>query len=115
MIAAGTIPIGIAGELTSIGTLFAFAVVSAGVVTLRIMQPEVERPFKAPFIWFTGPMGVICAVALMATLPGDTWIRLIVWMVIGLLIYMFYGAHHSVLGAGKSLEQESLAATGTLE
>ncbi len=58
MIAAGVIPISIAGELTSIGTLFAFAVVSAGVVTLRIMQPEIERPFKAPFIWFTGPMGV---------------------------------------------------------
>ena len=111
MIAAGTIPIGIAGELTSIGTLFAFAVVSAGVVTLRIMQPEVERPFKAPLIWFTGPMGVICAVALMATLPADTWIRLIVWMVIGLLIYMLYGAHHSVLGAGKPAEEDSLAAT----
>ena len=60
MIAARTIPISIAGELTSIGTLFAFAVVSAGVLVMRITQPEVERPFKAPFIWFTGPMGVIC-------------------------------------------------------
>jgi APA family basic amino acid/polyamine antiporter len=116
MIAAATIPIGIAGELTSIGTLFAFAVVSAGVVALRITQPEVERPFKAPFIWFTGPMGVICSVALMATLPVDTWIRLIVWMVIGLAIYMLYGAHHSVLGAGKPFkEEESLAASAGLE
>ena len=50
----------------------------------------------------------------MATLPADTWIRLIVWMVIGLLIYMLYGAHHSVLGAGKPSEQDSLAATAAL-
>ena len=112
MIAAGVIPISIAGELTSIGTLFAFAVVSAGVLTLRIMQPEVERPFRAPFIWFTGPMGVICAVGLMITLPGETWIRLIVWMVIGLAIYMLYGAHHSVLGAGKSNDDAKLVASG---
>ena len=59
MIAAGVIPLSIAGELTSIGTLFAFAVVSGGVLYLRITQPDIERPFKAPFIWFTGPMGVI--------------------------------------------------------
>jgi APA family basic amino acid/polyamine antiporter len=101
MIAAGLLPLSVAGELTSIGTLFAFAVVSAGVLYLRVTQPDVERPFKAPAIWFTGPMGVITAVALMATLPLDTWIRLIVWMIIGLVIYFVYGAHHSVLGAGK--------------
>ena len=90
-IAGGTIPIGIAGELTSIGTLFAFAVVSAGVLYLRIKQPNVERPFKTPFVWFVAPMGVISSVLLMATLPLDTWIRLIVWMAIGLLIYFAYG------------------------
>jgi APA family basic amino acid/polyamine antiporter len=114
MIAAGSIPIGIAGELTSIGTLFAFAVVSAGVLALRIRQPEIERPFRAPLIWFTGPMGVICSVALMITLPADTWIRLIVWMVIGLLIYMVYGAHHSVLGGNKAPEADRLAAPVTV-
>ena len=92
----------IAGELTSIGTLFAFAVVSAGVLYLRITQPDIERPFKAPAIWFTAPMGVITAVLLMATLPLDTWIRLVVWMVIGLVIYFLYGAHHSVLGLARS-------------
>ena len=106
MIAAATIPISIAGELTSIGTLFAFAVVSAGVLYLRITQPEVERPFRAPFIWFTGPMGVLTSLILMLTLPLDTWIRLVVWMIIGLLIYFLYGKHHSVLGnrypAGKT-------------
>lgn len=98
MVAAGVVPISIAGELTSIGTLFAFAVVSAGVLYLRISQPEVERPFKAPLVYFTAPMGVICSVLLMATLPRDTWIRLVVWMVIGLLIYFAYGVWHSVLG-----------------
>jgi basic amino acid/polyamine antiporter, APA family len=101
MIAAGLLPLSVAGELTSIGTLFAFAVVSAGVLYLRITQPDIERPFKAPFIWFTAPMGVLTAVALMATLPRDTWIRLIVWMVIGLVIYFVYGMHHSVLGSQK--------------
>jgi basic amino acid/polyamine antiporter, APA family len=109
MIAAGTIPISVAGELTSIGTLFAFAVVSAGVLVMRINQPEVERPFRAPFIYFTAPMGVLSAVGLMATLPRDTWIRLVVWMVIGLVLYFLYGAHHSVLGAGKPERAKSLA------
>jgi APA family basic amino acid/polyamine antiporter len=109
MIAAGTIPIGVAGELTSIGTLFAFAVVSAGVLAMRINQPEIERPFRAPAIWFTAPMGVLCAVGLMATLPGDTWIRLVVWMAIGLAIYFLYGINHSVLGAGRPAPVHSLA------
>ncbi len=101
MIAAGVMPISIAGELTSIGTLFAFAVVCAGVLYLRITQPDVERPFKAPLVWFTAPMGVITSVLLMATLPRDTWIRLVVWMAIGLVIYFLYGVKHSKLGTAK--------------
>jgi APA family basic amino acid/polyamine antiporter len=108
MVAAGTIPITVAGELTSIGTLFAFAIVSAGVLAMRINQPEVERPFKAPAIYFTAPMGVLCAVGLMATLPRDTWIRLVVWMIAGLVIYFCYGFWHSVLGAGKPAPAERL-------
>jgi basic amino acid/polyamine antiporter, APA family len=115
MVAAGLIPLSIAGELTSIGTLFAFAVVSGGVLYLRITQPDIERPFKAPAIWFTAPMGVITAVLLMLTLPLDTWIRLVVWMVIGLVIYFLYGAHHSVLGAGKPVEDERLIGQVPLE
>jgi APA family basic amino acid/polyamine antiporter len=98
MTAAGTIPIGIAGELTSIGTLFAFAVVSAGVFYLRLKQPDVERPFRAPLVWFTAPMGVISSLVLMATLPMETWWRLIIWMAIGLVIYFAYGYWNSVLG-----------------
>jgi APA family basic amino acid/polyamine antiporter len=98
MTAAGLVPLSVAGELTSIGTLFAFAVVSAGVLFLRITQPDLERPFKAPVVWITAPMGVITALTLMLTLPLSTWIRLIVWMMIGLLIYFVYGMHHSNLG-----------------
>jgi APA family basic amino acid/polyamine antiporter len=101
MIAAGIMPIHVAGELTSIGTLFAFAVVSAGVLVLRITQPEVERPFKTPLVWFTAPMGVISSVYLMYGLPRDTQLRLVVWMAIGLVIYFLYGMHHSKLGHRK--------------
>jgi len=98
MTASAILPLNVAGELTSIGTLFAFAIVSAGTLYLRITQPEIDRPFKAPFIWFTAPMGVLTAVGLMLPLPLDTWIRLFVWMAAGLVIYFAYGRRHSVLG-----------------
>lgn len=100
MIAAGLIPISIAGELVSIGTLFAFAVVCAGVLVLRITQPNLERPFKTPLVWFTAPMGVASCLFLMYGLPVDTWLRLLIWMVIGLLLYFAYGMHNSRLGRG---------------
>lgn len=110
MVAAGVLPLTVAGELTSIGTLFAFAIVSAGTLYLRIKEPDIERPFRAPFIWFTAPMGVITAVLLMLPLPWDTWLRLIIWMSIGLVIYFVYGRKHSVLG--NRPPEESLAQTG---
>jgi APA family basic amino acid/polyamine antiporter len=104
MLAAGIMPLHVAGDLTSIGTLFAFAVVSAGVLVLRITQPNVERPFKTPLVWFSAPMGVISAVILMIAEPFDTQMRLVIWMAIGLVIYFAYGARHSVLGQAKPAE-----------
>lgn len=102
MIAAGLAPIDLVGELTSIGTLFAFAIVCVGVLVLRITQPELERPFKTPLVWFTAPAGALASLYLMYGLPPDTWIRLIVWMAIGLAIYFLYGMHNSRLGNAKS-------------
>jgi len=94
---AGAFPIGLLGELVSIGTLLAFVIVCAGILVLRYAQPTLVRPFRTPFVPFVPVGGVLVCSWLMWNLPRDTWLRLIIWMVIGLLIYFLYGMRHSKL------------------
>ena len=92
---AGLFPIGLVGELVSIGTLLAFAIVSVGTLVLRFTNPDLNRPFRAPAIWLVAPLGAATSIFLMCGLPLDTWLRLAVWLAIGLVIYFGYGRKHS--------------------
>ncbi len=97
-ILAGFVPISLLGELVSIGTLFAFVIVGVGIIILRSSNPALHRPFKVPLSPFIPIATVVSAAYLMNSLPIDTWIRLIVWMSIGLVIYFAYSYNHSKLG-----------------
>ena len=94
---AGLFPLDLLGDLVSIGTLLAFAVVSAGVLILRRTMPDAPRAFRTPLMPFTPIAAVLACIALMYSLSGDTWLRLAVWLVIGGVIYAAYGYRHSKL------------------
>jgi APA family basic amino acid/polyamine antiporter len=89
------VPIGDLGQMVSIGTLMAFIIVCAGVWVMRVKRPEVHRPFKTPWVPFVPIMGIIISLAMMLGLNGVTWIRLVVWLIIGMVIYFTYGQKHS--------------------
>jgi APA family basic amino acid/polyamine antiporter len=92
---AGMFPIGLLGELVSIGTLLAFVIVSAGVLVLRYRSPNLHRPFRTPLVPFVPIMAILICGYMMSYLPGDTWLRLLIWLALGLLIYFGYGKNNS--------------------
>jgi basic amino acid/polyamine antiporter, APA family len=94
---AATLPISKLDELTSIGTLFAFTVVSAGVWILRKQQPNLHRPFRTPWVPFVPIMGMVVSLLMMVSLHGLTWEVFLIWLVVGLAIYSGYGRRHSTV------------------
>lgn len=98
-ILAGLFPIGLLGEMVSIGTLLAFIIVCAGIIVLRRREPDAPRSFRTPWVPFVPIMGIIVCFVEMASLPMDTWIRLLGWMLIGFVIYFTYGRRHSKVQA----------------
>jgi APA family basic amino acid/polyamine antiporter len=97
-IPAGIFDIGTLADLTNIGTLFAFGLVSLGVLVLRRTQPERQRAFRTPWVPVVPILSILACVILMASLPVETWLRFLVWLVIGLVIYLLYSRHHSEFG-----------------
>ena len=96
-LAGGLLPLQLLGQLVNIGTLLAFVLVCAGVMIMRKTRPDLPRPFRTPWVPFVPIMGILCCAGLMLTLPADTWIRLVVWLIIGFVIYVGYSRKHSVL------------------
>ena len=97
---AAFVPARVVGEMTSIGTLFAFILVCAGIWVMRKKMPELPRAFKTPMVPLVPILGIGTCLFMMVFLPADTWIRLLLWMLIGLDIYLVYGAKNSHLGDG---------------
>jgi basic amino acid/polyamine antiporter, APA family len=108
---AGCLPIGILGELVSIGTLIAFIVVCLGILILRYTRPELPRPFRVPAVWFTAPMGIIFCAGMALSLPAETWWRLLLWSALGILIYAVYGYSHSRLRLPEEQQEPGASST----
>jgi APA family basic amino acid/polyamine antiporter len=94
---AGIWDIGTFADLSNIGTLFAFMLVSAGVIILRRKQPERPRSFRVPFSPWLPALSIVCCFVLMLGLPLETWVRFVVWLLAGLVIYFLFGRKHSSL------------------
>ncbi len=111
---AAFVPARIVGEMTSIGTLFAFILVCIGVLVMRRKMPEAPRAFRTPLVPLVPILGVATCLFMMVFLPLDTWIRLVVWMMIGFDVYLFYGLRRSLLGRGlvSGKDYRTIALTG---
>jgi APA family basic amino acid/polyamine antiporter len=94
---AGLVPIQVVGEMTSIGTLLAFVMVCLGVLIMRKQQPDAPRAFRTPWVPLVPILGILTCLLMMVSLPWDTWLRLIIWLAAGLVIYYAYGKKRSKL------------------
>ncbi len=109
---ASLIPIGDLADLVNIGTLLAFAIVSAGVWVLRRSRPDLPRPFKTPLVPLVPILGIVTSIGAMLSLPPITWYRLIGWLIIGMIVYAFYSRKHSkVRIAAAKVKKEQGAVT----
>jgi APA family basic amino acid/polyamine antiporter len=97
-VVAAFTPILVLEEMVNIGTLFAFVVVCASVLILRKTNPDANRPFRTPAAWLIAPLGILVNFAMMLFLSVDSWLRLLIWMAVGLVLYLAYGYWHSTLG-----------------
>ena len=97
-VVGGLFPVKILGELVAIGTLAAFVTVCIGILVLRHTRPDLPRPFRTPWPWFTCIAGALVCGAMMVSLGPETWARLVIWTAVGVLIYVFYGYRHSCVG-----------------
>jgi APA family basic amino acid/polyamine antiporter len=98
-ILAAIFPLDILADLVSIGTLMAFVIVCAGIMMLRITRPRTTRPFRTPWVWFVAPAGIFSCGLMMVSLSGATWVRLVIWTIIGLVIYAAYGVRYAKASA----------------
>lgn len=105
---AALVPARLAGEMTSIGTLFAFTIVCGGVLIVRKTMPHVPRTFRTPFVPVIPVLGILTCLGLMLFLPADTWIRLVLWMLIGLDLYSSYGLRHSRMESGEGRRRRGM-------
>ena len=99
-VVAGLLPLDLLGELISIGTLMAFALVCAGVWVLRVKRPDLPRPFRTPWLPLVSILGMLTCLIQMYMLPPDTWLRLAIWMAVGFAVYFGYSVKHSTLRNG---------------
>ena len=95
-ILAAAFPFNLLGQLVSIGTLLAFVVVCFGIMILRVQAPKAKRPFRTPYVWVVAPLGIVVCGGMAASLPADTWWRLVFWTAIGIAIYLAYGIWHAM-------------------
>src|SRR6266851_1915576 len=103
---AGFIPLSILAEMTSIGTLFAFVIVCGAVLVMRRTNPNANRPFRAPLVPLVPILGILTCLLLMFSMPAENWLRLFVWLLIGLAIYFLYGRKHSVMAHMRHINYE---------